>query len=39
MVLLAEDPNLAIRPDFTSELHQEARRQLINDIVDEAQAA
>jgi hypothetical protein len=39
MVLLAEDPNLAIRPDFTSELHQAAREQLLNDLVDEAQAA
>ena len=39
MVLFAEDPNLAVQPDFTTDLHQAARDQLVNNAVDEAQAA
>ncbi|KAG2111122.1 hypothetical protein DEU56DRAFT_843866 [Suillus clintonianus] len=39
MPLLAENPNLAIVPDFESNEHAEARAQLINDTVDEQQAA
>ncbi|KAI6041898.1 hypothetical protein EDC04DRAFT_2867004 [Pisolithus marmoratus] len=34
-----EDPNLAIRPDFTSEEFLDAHLQLTNDIVDDEQAA
>ncbi|KAJ8589189.1 hypothetical protein M405DRAFT_818456 [Rhizopogon salebrosus TDB-379] len=39
MAIFAEDPNTAIRPDFTTDLHQAARDQLVNNAVDEAQAA
>jgi hypothetical protein len=38
MALLAEDPNTAIRPDFSTERHQEARDHLISDTVDADQA-
>ncbi|KAG1728834.1 uncharacterized protein EDB91DRAFT_1239297 [Suillus paluster] len=39
MPLLAENPNLAIVPDFQSNEHVEAHAQLVNDTVDEQQAA
>ncbi|KAI5989291.1 hypothetical protein EDD15DRAFT_2551256, partial [Pisolithus albus] len=35
----AEDPNLATRPDFSSEDFRDARLQLTNDTVDDDQAA
>jgi len=34
-----QDPNLAIRPDFTSDEHLEAREQLVADGLTEEQAA
>ncbi|KIN93568.1 hypothetical protein M404DRAFT_170929 [Pisolithus tinctorius Marx 270] len=34
-----ENPNMAIQPDFTTEEYQEARLHLVNDAVDDQQAA
>ena len=34
-----QDPNLAIRPDFTSDEHREAREQLVTDGLTDEQAA
>ncbi|KIO00123.1 hypothetical protein M404DRAFT_104990, partial [Pisolithus tinctorius Marx 270] len=34
-----ENPNTAIQPDFTTEEYQEARLHLVNDTVDDQQAA
>ncbi|KIO07514.1 hypothetical protein M404DRAFT_24013 [Pisolithus tinctorius Marx 270] len=34
-----ENPNLALQPDFTTEEYQEARLHLINDVVNDQQAA
>jgi hypothetical protein len=34
-----EDPNEAIRPDFTAQEHQESRQQLIEEGLSEEQAA
>ncbi|OJA12394.1 hypothetical protein AZE42_09107 [Rhizopogon vesiculosus] len=34
-----DNPNLAVRPDFMSDKHQEAHQQLINEGLTEEQAA
>ncbi|KAG1812960.1 uncharacterized protein BJ212DRAFT_1220009, partial [Suillus subaureus] len=36
---LLEDPNLAVRPDFTSQEHEASRQQLISDGLTEQRAA
>jgi hypothetical protein len=39
MPILAEDPNLAILPDFEADEYAQARAQIANDVIDEQQAA
>jgi len=38
MALLAEDPNLSEKPDFSTEEHQAARNQLTNNLINEDEA-
>jgi hypothetical protein len=39
MPILAEDPNAAILPDFEADEYVQARAQIINDVIDDRQAA
>jgi hypothetical protein len=39
MPILAEDPNAAILPDFEADEYVQARAQIINDVIDNQQAA
>jgi hypothetical protein len=39
MPILAEDPNAAILPDFEADEYVQARAQIINNIIDDQQAA
>jgi hypothetical protein len=39
MPILAEDPNAAILPDFEADEYVQAHAQIINDVIDDRQAA
>ncbi|KAG2029022.1 hypothetical protein BDR03DRAFT_988036 [Suillus americanus] len=39
MPILAEDPNAAILPDFEADEYVQARAQIINNVIDDRQAA